>query len=337
MSIAWLLCAAALGVEGLLLGTALGLALAPAQLGALALAHAGVCLVFALALLKLLPERLRAPALGAWLFVFASIVFMPVLGMAGLLCLLPFLRRQGQGAQPGRWRHSDIAALPERPAWPHAIAALPRGGDLAGALQHALDPAQRMAALIATLSLQAQQAVPLLRLALKDPDDEVRLLAYALLNRKEKAIEARMRQQQAQPAPARQTPEQAFLRHKALAHDYWELAHLGDPQGEALILLCGRAHEHAQAALGLRPDDAGLHLLCGRILLVQMQFEAAGQAFERARQCGIDARQVAALLAEVAFRRQRYGDVREHLAQLDAGASPVALGRLAAYWGGVQA
>lgn len=331
MTGAGLVCAAALVFDAFLLGRLPGLARLPGPLAALALAHAGACLVFSLALVKLLPERLRTPALGAGLFAFLSSVFMPVLGMAGLLGLLPAWRRQGQAVRASGWQHSDIPGLPDGPQRPQAGRGLFKGGGLAGALQHAADPARRMAALIATLSLPTRQAVPLLRLALKDPDDEVRLLAYALLNRKEKAIEARMRQQQS--APADDAPAQAFARHKALAHDYWELAHLGDPQGDALLSLCGRAQEHALAALGLRPDDGGLHVLCGRIWLVQRQFDAAGAAFVRARACGIDARQIAALLAEVAFRRQGYGDVRQHLAQLGNCAHPVALSRPARYWG----
>jgi hypothetical protein len=328
---AWAACAAALVMEGALLGRMPGLESSPAQLSALLMAHAALCLLFSMALLSLLPESLRRPALDAGVFVFLSVFFIPVLGMAGLLAfIVPALRRQAPAAQPSGWAHTDTPGLPSRPAELQASGALSRACDLAGPLQHAADPAKRIAALISTLSLEGQQAIPLLRLALKDPDDEVRLLAYALLNRKEKAVEARMRQQQA--ALAQDAPEQVFLQHKALAHDYWELAHLGDPHGDALISLCGRAHEHVRAALKLRPRDGGLHFLSGQILLVQVQLDAASDAFEVARQCGIDARQIAAMLAEVAFRRQRYSDVRHHLSQAGSGARQRQLNKLSTYW-----
>jgi hypothetical protein len=334
MSRAGLLCAVALVLDALLLTFMMpGLALSPVQLWALLTAHAGICLLFSLALPGLLPQRLRQRALG--LFGFLGIVFMPVLGMLGLLaCIVPVWRGQDALAvHAGGWQHTRSPRLPAKPAQRSgASGGLAKGSDLAGPLQHATDPRKRIGALIATLSLEDQQAVPLLRLALKDPDDEVRLLAYALLNRKEKAVEARMREQHA--LTAGDAPERHFLRHKALAHDYWELAHLGDPHGDALISLCGRAHEHAQAALKLRPQDGGLQFLAGQIFLVQMQFDAASEAFGAAQRCGIDARQSAAMLAEIAFRRQRYADVPRHLAQAGSGGRQFALDKLSSYWAG---
>lgn len=334
MSRAALLCAVTLALDALLLALMVpGLALSPVQLSALLVAHVGVCLLFSLALPGLLPQRLRQGALV--LFVFLGIVFIPVLGMLGLLaCIVPVLR--GQDALAGRaggWLHTRSPHLPGRPVQrPGGSGGLAKGCDLAGPLQHATDPRKRIGALIATLALEDQQAVPLLRLALKDPDDEVRLLAYALLNRKEKAIEARMREQHALTAD--DAPERLFLRHKALAHDYWELAHLGDPHGDALVSLCARAHEHVQAALKLRPHDGGLQFLAGQIFLVQMQLDAASEAFGAAQRCGIDARQSAAMLAEIAFRRQRYADVPRHLAQAGSGGRQFALDKLSSYWAG---
>ena len=338
MKRAWTLCASAVAMDAALLVLMLGLGLSAAQQCAVLLAHVGLCLVFSVGLVRLLPEQLRRPALAARLFVFLGTVFVPVLGMVGFMAfLVPALRRQRLSVQPSGWQHTDVPGLPEHPAQrQHTGASAPRSSDLAGVLQHAADPAQRTAALIATLSLQSRQAVPLLRLALKDPDDEVRLLAYALLIRKEKAVEARMRQQ---PQPAvHDAPALAFGRHKALAHDYWELAHLGDPQGgEALVSLCARAQEHVQAALALQPQDAGLHFLCGQILLAQMQLDAASSAFEEAGRCGIDARQVCAMQAEIAFKRQCYGDVRRHLVRLGRSGQHLQLGKLSSYWAGVEA
>ena len=210
------------------------------------------------------------------------------------------------------------------------MAGLASGCELAGPLQHAADPKQRTAALIATLSLNDQEATPLLRLALKDPEDDVRLLAYALLNRKEKSIEARIRYRNAQLGSC--VPEQVFSQHKALAHDYWALAHLGAPQGSTLLLLCARAHEHVQAALQLRPRDGGLQFLLGRILLIEMKLDAATEAFEKARQSGVDRRQIEPFLAEISFLTRQYFAVNNHLAQAGSGVHRLRLDKVSTYW-----
>jgi predicted Zn-dependent protease len=73
--------------------------------------------------------------------------------------------------------------------------------------------------------------------------------------------------------------------------------------------LCGRAHEHATAALRLRPHDAGLQFMLGQVLLTLRQLGAATEAFENARRSGIDARHCAPFLAEIAFRQQRYSEI----------------------------
>ena len=60
-------------------------------------------------------------------------------------------------------------------------------------LQGAADPHQRQTSVLETLRLPDQSAIPLLRRALRDSEDDVRLLAYALLDRKEQVISSRMR------------------------------------------------------------------------------------------------------------------------------------------------
>lgn len=298
------------------------------------IAHAAACLLFSLALVRLLPDQYRKPALASGMFIFTTTVFIPVLGMIGLLVsLVPALRRPRPAARFSEWTEPYVLSLPSLPAEPRGMDGVSRADELANALQYAADPDKRAAALIATLSMKDQYAVPLLRLALKDPEDDVRLLAYALLNRKEKAIEARIRDRKVQLGSG--APEQQrFLQHKALAHDYWALAHLGTSGGSTLLMLCARAHEHVRAALQQCPHDGGLQFLFGRILLIGMQLDAASDAFENARQAGIDARQIEPFLAEIAFLRRRYSDVKTHLIRAKNGRNRPRLNKASTYWEG---
>lgn len=334
MTLSWLLCAGLLLLDALLLDAWLtGFTPLPLLQSALVLvgAHAGACLLFSLALLRLLPPPYRNPAVLSGLPVLGITFFIPVLGMLGwLACVVPALRHPRPVQPPlDDWLHPPVHGLPVRPAGLRAMGGMQRAGELAGPLRHAANPNSRIAVLIATLSLEDQYSVPLLRLALKDPEDDVRLLAYALLNRKEKAIEARIRDLGQQLA--RVPSDQGFLQHKALAHNYWAFAHLGDPQGSARLLLCTRAREHGQAALRLCPGDGGLQWLLGRILLVQLQLDDADEAFEQARQRGIDPRQIQPFLAEIAFLRRRYADVRGQLTQAKPGGR-LRLNKLSIYW-----
>ena len=331
MNPAWLLCVVVLVLDTLLFGFMLDAHPLLQSPLVFAGAHACACLLFSQMLLSLLPPPYRKPAVLSVLPVLGIAFFIPVLGMLGwLACVVPALRYQRPAPPLDNWSHSPAPGLPARPAGLRVMGGMFRASELAGPLRYAADPDSRIAALIATLSLEDQYSVPLLRLALKDPEDDVRLLAYALLNRKEKVIEARIRvgTQQLRNSPA----GQGFMQHKALAYNYWAFAQLGDPQGSARLLLCTRAQEHAQAALLLCPRDGGLQWLLGRILLVLMQLDGAREAFEYARQSGIDGRHIQPFLAEIAFLKRRYADVRDHLIQATPGKRPQ-LNKASTYWG----
>ncbi len=328
----WLACAVALILDAGILRLLPEVSSSVGYLLALSMGHTTICLLFSLVVLKLLPDPYHKPRFESHLFAFTIIAFIPVLGMIGLLvCIIPALRHRRLNVQYSEWNHPRILGLPTHPVEPSGFDGISQAGELAGPLQHAADPKKRTAALIATLSLKDQYAVPLLRLAMKDTEDDIRLLAYALLNRKERTIEARIRERNLQLDNG--DSEQLFLQHKALAHDYWALAHISASPGRTQLMLCDRAHQHVQAALEWSTQDGGLLFLFGRILLNEKQLDAASGAFESARQSGIDARKIEPFLAEIAFLRQRYSDVKNHLSQACNGRSLLRLNKASTYWG----
>lgn len=333
MTAGWPLCVIVLVLDAAMFNLILDIRPSDGQLVAFLIAHTAACLLFSLALVTLLPDQYRKPAFACTLFVFTTVIFIPVLGMIGLLaCIVPASRGRRLTSRFSDCQLPSVFNLPTLPIEPRGMRGMPRTGELAGRLQHDADPNRRIAALIATLSLKDQYAVPLLRLALKDAEDDVRLLAYALLNRKEKTIEARIRDRSVQVGSG--SPAQIFSHHKALAHDYWALANLVAFQGSTLLLLCGHAHEHAHAALQDFPQDGGLQFLFGRILLLERQLDAASDAFENARQSGIDARQTGPFLAEIAYLMRRYSDVTNHLIQAGNSGGQLGLNKSLAYWEG---
>ncbi|MDP2263719.1 MAG: tetratricopeptide repeat protein [Hydrogenophaga sp.] len=303
---------------------------------ALVALHAVACLLFARSFVALLPEAYRSPRNRATAFVFGSVLFVPVLMMLGFLCsLLPALCRQRELRASAGWLHPAPVCLPSQAVGPQAAHPFAWAGSLAGTLQNAPDPNKRMAALVATLSIKEQDAIPLWRWALKDPEDEVRLLAYSLLNRKERAIEARIRQAQDQLDAATACDfRRAFELNKALAHDLWALSQLASSRSTTQLALCARARERSERALALEPADGGTRLLLARILIVQRELAQAQAELQRARAEGVDARQIEPLLAEMAFIDRQYHAVGHHLARTRPGRSLPRMGGSAKPWEG---
>lgn len=287
-----LLLAAALLLEADVFGAAAGLgglALAePARLGL----HLAASVLVAWAFRRL--PGTRSPAMAGNLALLAGVanLFMPVMAPAGLWLALGG-GPQRRAADP---RRTDAGEDADAPAPAAASAATPPAGmarDLWGVLRHAPDPRQRVEALEATLDLDDASAVPMLRFALRDAEDEVRLLAFALVTERELAC----------TGPAATSPQpQAFVAERQGAYAQWRLAQLAGVGGPAAQPLCRRALRHARAALAHRQQDGGLHLLAARLHLELGELTQAATAIDTAQQHGFAHERCARLRLELAFR-----------------------------------
>lgn len=325
----------ALAIEGgslwLLAGGA-ELPLPPAA--AFSMAHAVACVLFARVFHDAVFSGHGGSPLAGYLFGFCIALLFPLFGMIGLIVVfaLPLLQGRSVASTEPVTRTRGVP-LPRQPTSASRSRRRPNSGYLAGILQHASNPLERLAALRAALSLQdEQQMLPLLRLALKDSDDGVRLLAYAMLDRKERTTESRVREQEEELESA--APGRRYVLHKLLAHHYWGLDRIASSGGNSAECVRTRAREHAEAALRIHPDDGGLHYLLGHILLRAREIAAARRAFEQARELGIDPGRTSFFLAEIAFREKRFPDVDRHLRNSRSGGRLPNLDFLTDYWRG---
>lgn len=292
--------------------------------------HGSACAIVALAVPGLLPPAYRRLPWTGMLFMLALALAIPVLGMLGIaLALVPALWRQSSPVRELDCLRAAVMTTIATGTGQRSTAPAVADGYLMGILQGAPERSRRLQALMSTLSLDAQQAAPLLQIGLKDRDDDVRLLAYSLLTRKEKMLEERIGKslRRLETAP----PADAFALHRSLACDYWELAGLGNAASSSAFLL-QRASVHAQAGTALQPVEASLQLLLGRILLRQDALEAARAALLRATAAGIAIDTVAPFLAEIAFRRRQFSQIAPLLKMGSRSALPFPMNQMAAYW-----
>lgn len=264
--------------------------------------HIFACVLAATALFGLLPEHYQNDMPASVLFLLMVCLPIPVLGMLGLgLGLVPALWRQRSNAKGLIFIRSDVVTILDRPPGRGPDRPVPGDGCLMGTLLG--DPARerRVRALMSTMSLDSRHAFPLLRIGLADPDDDVRLLAYALITRKELALETRIATGSGTIDRAGDT--EPFLTHRSQARDYWELAGHAH-ENTSITFLLERAQVHAQAAARLAPREADVQFLLGRILLKAHDLDRARAALMQAVAAGIALEKVAPFLAEIAFHRK---------------------------------
>ena len=303
---------AAVGLEGL--------ALVAALRGAWALAlalHAASC---GCAAASIHCRLLEGPARWSFVLVFAGTLLLPVLGALGLAAVALATPRAPSSSGPNLVR-TRVPGPPQA-----AVGAEPpRAGSAASRTR---GRQARLAAVAEARGCSDPATIARLRRALEDPDEEVRLLAHAVLESKSRTayrrIDQAARELQAAP-PSRRT---ALQRELALEH--WELVWLGLVEGECLDEVLGTARRHALAALDGEPRSASLHFLLGRIALRRGDSREAEWALLRAAELGLPAAQLAPYLAEAAFLARRFDLVRRGLAGV-AGANET-VERVRRYW-----
>lgn len=274
--------------------------------------HLGVSVMLAM----ITAQRTCGPAATSYaqdcasFFFFAAIGFLvPLIGSC--ICLAAIGRQRHRLTE-----HDSIeVTLTASPVLPDGLPATtsPRRSlfaesDISGVLKHSEQKERRLAALIAARDLPVPHANNVIRLALTDSEDEVRLLAYTMLSVQEEELQARIQTLTDQLAAV--APECRLLLHRALAHTYWEMVYKGLTAGVIESFMLEAAREHVDAAQQEAPRDASLRLLLGRIFIRQGNLDQAAMAFNQAKELGIDSQKIVPFLQEISFLQSRTRNLR---------------------------
>jgi hypothetical protein len=189
-------------------------------------------------------------------------------------------------------------------------------GGIKSRLAHSTMPTpQRLQSLLALQGIPARVSSPLLQDMLGDASDDIRLVAYGLLDGREKKITAQIHRELVNLRTAESKELQLVgLRH--LAELYWEMIYAGLAQGDLRMHALNQALYYADSALKLAGRDTGLLFLKGRILLESKRYEEARLILELAMEHGLPESRALPYIVEIAFNRRDYSTVQVLLQQL---------------------
>lgn len=267
------------------------------------LTHTLAAGLMATGLYRLLPPHHRRAAFWSWLLLFALALFLPVLGIIGLAL----------AALAGYW-------LPHTPADPHfVVIKAPVYRHLKQVQTHSGNSSEhafggqpstemRMKGLLAIQHMPTRYTATVMREALADQVDDLRLLAYGLLEAKEHQLMLRVRdalsRRDTQPPAARGASA------RELAELYWEMVYQNLVQGDMRLFALEQVALYAQEALDLDASDGGVWVIYGRTRLLQGLYSAAEAAFKAAIEHGFLPVRVSPYIAELAFLRRDFDSVR---------------------------
>lgn len=292
-------------------------------------AHAGASALIALAALALLPARLAKPRLPVALFLFGIGFVVPVLGFVAVSGCVLFLR-----FLPARNRVDTFAAveLPEIDVHQGNGKGFRQAGMRAFLANTRAPVASRLRALVALQNVSGHIASPLLRNVLADPSEDIRLLAYGMLDNKEKLLNEAIHRQAARLHAADTASTDHLDATRKLADLYWELVYQELVQGDLRTHALQQSLTYTRQALARVPDDAALHLRHGRLLQSLGQPQEARAAYDRALALGMPKTRIVPYLAEAAYDLHDYSGVRTLMHELGDWQSLPRLRPVIAYW-----
>lgn len=264
--------------------------------------HAIACFIFMVASWYFLPKGYQNSWLRTFTFLFLFTFLLPVFGMLGIMFSLFVALYFPIKQEEVTWQECEELPLPPSPG--EINTNIFGAGALAEILTRNQNPERRLLAVSAIHYFPRNQAIPLLKVALKDLSDDVRLLAYSSLETIEAEINSAIGLCKKQLDKNKTASKAAEI-----GHQYWELCYLGIAEGSLLNHYLREAKNYLNISNKIESSGSN-DLLLGRILLKQNDHENAEQYFEQALDAGILNYQVTPYLAECAFQNGDYKKVK---------------------------
>lgn len=199
-----------------------------------------------------------------------------------------------------------------------------------GLLNRQTATGHRVTALVAMQTMHVRAESPILHALLNDPADDIRLLAYGMLDKCEKRVTRQIaieRAKLARPLP----DDERYRIDKILSELYSELVYARLVEGDVYRNAIEQADAHASRALRAHPHDGALWRLRGRLAFESGRLDDAEAMLTKAIDCGFPRLRVLPYLAEIAYLRRDYAAVHRYLDDLPQ-VPPHLLAQVAAYW-----
>ncbi|MDQ8036248.1 MAG: hypothetical protein REI12_02425 [Pedobacter sp.] len=293
--------------------------------------HAGASAMMTPGAWLLLPAQYRQPRSLVLGLLFSLCFFIPVLGLLGFFIGVlfahwwPYLRRD----QP----YGAVAVPQYEMAKKSTEENRLRIGQVRSQLASAEAPLElRMKALMAIEHVSPRHASSVLRDALSDQADDLRLLAYGMLESKEKKIAARIQQALEDLSVATERAA-LYAANKQLAELYWELVYQGLAQGDMRQYALEQVRKYSAEALRHHVRDSGLWVISGRMRMLTGDYGGALGSFSTAMVMGLPQSRAEPYLAELAFLQKKYPEVRERMQRIRGESRSQQMALLTDFWG----
>lgn len=297
--------------------------------------HALACVMLSLFLFPLLLTQKARPRLAILLLMVVCSYGVPVAGFFGVMAAAVVLRLY---RRPATHVDFDFLQMPEFDQHQRRQGHSRHAG-LRSFLSNIHAPLDaRLRAMVALQYVSGRTASPLLRTVLSDPSEDLRLLAYGMLDTLEKRINSSIDVEMSALQEAQEsgggTGTRALESAQRLSDLYWELIYQDLVQGDLRKHAAQESLRYCERVLAEQADNAQLHLRRGRLLHEQKRTDEAARAYARARELGLPATRVLPYQAELCFERKDFAQARVLMQELGQWSALPRLHPVVNYWSG---
>jgi hypothetical protein len=291
--------------------------------------HCVSSLSISLAVLLFLGKYYRHEIWIAFLFTFLLSFFIPV---SGLIIIL-FVVSSVFSTHTKFHKHTEILddSINLRDIKP-----VHRRYGAGGAVMHLLNKAkptsERARALFRMGEGNLASVNSLMFQLFSDKSDEIRLLAFNILEQQESSISEDINKLLEMLKTTDLKQETTAKLEKNLAMLYWEFVYRNLLLRELEPSMLQNAEHHALSALKVLDNDATLWALLGKIYERMKKYDLAAEAFSKTADFNIPPSQVLPYLAEIEFHVRNYGAVQKYLNESDALSDVALIAPVKRFW-----
>ena len=182
-------------------------------------------------------------------------------------------------------------------------------GSLLSILKNKYIPASTKVKVLFMLDqIKSSAAMDMIRSTLSDPNDEVRLVGFSIMDNNQKAMNFKINELLAMQKKSKTAMQKAEI-SKDLAYSYWEMIYQGLVDDQLALHIEKEALLALENALLYFEDDAELYKLRGKIYFRAQEYSVAKESFVKALDLGIVQSKVASFMAEISFVEKNYSRV----------------------------
>lgn len=282
------------------------------RLSLFTVSHFVASALIALLLSLALPRYYESSRKIAVVLFFCFSFFVPIFGASGMILALVYF--SSMTGQRSRAEFSTVPVPGFMEESGYAASVMGEGGAWSRLRNDRTPRDLRLKALLSVGSISGGNSSRLLQLATGDLDDEIRLLAFALYDSREKEISSSITEALAALKLVQNDQEKGEL-CKRIAFSYWEMVYNELARDELRMFFIDQAHHYAVQAIGISGSQPALTALLGRIHLLKGDMDKAEAAAAEALRQGINPDRILPYLAELAFAKRDFATVRRIFAE----------------------